>query len=78
MSSLDSRPLPDFILQPFFHGCAIKSGSGLGMRLGDVRRIRRKTHGTAVLLYEFTIDQPDTGMRPDGGHLQCTVCLPCS
>ena len=49
MSSLIPGLLPDFISQPFFHGCMIKSGSGLGTRLSDVRRIRRKTHGTAVL-----------------------------
>ena len=35
-------------------------------------------HGTAVLLYKFTIDQPDTEMMPHSGHLQCTVSLPCS
>ena len=22
---------------------------------------------------EFTIDQPDTGVRPDSGHMHCTV-----
>ena len=37
--SLVPRPLPDFISQPwrnpiFLHGCEIKSGSGLGTRLG--------------------------------------------
>ena len=41
MSSLIPGLLPDFISQPFFHGCMIKSGSGLGTRLSDVRRIRR-------------------------------------
>ena len=37
-SSLVPRPLPDFISQPwrkiFLHSCEIKSGSGLGTRLG--------------------------------------------
>ena len=35
--SLVPRPLPDFISQPWrkIHGCAIKSGSGLGTRLKD-------------------------------------------
>ena len=27
---------------------------------------------------EFTIDQPDPGTRPDSGHSQCTVGLPCN
>ena len=40
------------------------------------RRIRRHM-GATLSLYEFTIDQPDTGMRPDSGHSQCTVGLPC-
>jgi len=38
-NSLDPRPFPDFIPQPwrniFLHSCKIKSGSGLGMRLGN-------------------------------------------
>ena len=68
--------LPDFISQPFSHGCVIKSRSGLGTRLSDVSRIRR--HGTAVLsTVKFTIDLPDTGTRPDSGHLECTEGLPC-
>ena len=33
--------------------------------------------GATVSLYELTIDQPDTGTRPDSGHLQCTV-FPCN
>ena len=33
--SLVPRPLPDFISQIFLHGCEIKSGSGLGTRLGQ-------------------------------------------
>ena len=41
MPSLIPGLLPDFISQPFFHGCMIKSGSGLGTRLSDVKRIRR-------------------------------------
>ena len=49
MPSLIPGLLPDFISQLFFHGCMIKSGSDLGMRLSDVGKIRRKTHGTAVL-----------------------------
>ena len=54
LSSLVPRPLPDFISQPFFHGCAIKSGSGLGTRLSDVRRIT--THmGLLSYCTEFTI-----------------------
>ena len=31
--------------------------------------------GATLLLYKFTIDQPDTGMRPDSGRLQRTVGL---
>ena len=38
----------------------------------------RYTGLLSSVLYKFTIDQPDTGMRPDSGHLQCTVGLPCS
>ena len=35
VSSLVPKPLPDFISLPIFlHGCEIKSGSGLGTRLG--------------------------------------------
>ena len=41
-----------------------------------VRRIRR--HMGATVSNEFTIDQPDTGTRPDSGHSQCTVGLPCN
>ena len=32
--------------------------------------------GATVSLNEFTIDQPDTGTRPDSDHLQYTVGLP--
>ena len=41
--SLVPRPLPDFISQPwrkiFLHGCEIKSGSGLGTRLGEAHSV---------------------------------------
>ena len=29
--------------------------------------------GATVSLNEFTIDQPDTGMRPDSGHSQSSI-----
>ena len=34
--------------------------------------------GATVSLHDFTIDQPDTGMRPDSARLQYTVGLPCN
>ena len=34
--------------------------------------------GATVSLNEFTIDQTDTGKRPDSDHSQCTVGLECN
>ena len=48
--SLVPRPLPDFISQPWriLHGCEIKSGSVLGMRLAYLS-ICEKEDGAYIL-----------------------------
>ena len=44
-------------------------------RLGN---LHAEMSGATVSLYEFTIDQPDTAMRPDRAHLQFTEGLACN
>ena len=60
--SLVPRPLPDFISQPWrkIHGCEIKSGSGLGTRLGF-----------DITVKPLITDLPKSGQPLYNGRLTC-------